>query len=264
MSITSPHSVASITSLDSGGISCIADQDNVIRPKRTIFRRCAALLKDASGVALIEFAVSLPLLLLFATAGLELANYVLTLKRVGEMAAMVADNASRMGAQNIINDKPISEAEINDVFTGAEMQSGGLNVAQNGRIILSSLQKNEDGGQTIKWQRCYGAGEFASSWGVEGDGATGSDFDGMGPQGSLVTASDGTAVMVVEVHYHYKPIMPVMFMPLGDLHESASFNVRDTRDLSGVHNDENVTVSHCTTTSPENNSDSGNTSAPAT
>lgn len=212
------------------------------RPLRGCARAC---LGDQSGLALVEFAISLPLLLLLSSAGLELANYVLTTKQIGEMATLVADNASRMGAQNIINNKPVSEAEINDVFIGASMQGSNLNIEDNGRIILSSLQKNADGGQTIAWQRCYGSLDYTSSWGEEGEGETGTDFPGMGPEVSRVTASSGTAVMVVEISYRYRRVMPFLFLPLDDIRESAAFNVRDTRDLTQIYNTENVQVSGC-------------------
>ena len=99
-------------------------------------------------MALVEFAMVLPFLMILATSALELTNYAITVKRVGELGVMVSDNASRMGAQSAINDKPISEAEINDVFIGADLQASGLNLAANSRIILSSLQLNGDGGQT--------------------------------------------------------------------------------------------------------------------
>ena len=107
-----------------------------------------SLRRSESGMALVEFAMVLPFLMILATSALELTNYAITVKRVGELGVMVSDNASRMGAQSAINDKPISEAEINDVFIGADLQASGMNLATNSRIILSSLQLNGDGGQT--------------------------------------------------------------------------------------------------------------------
>lgn len=199
-----------------------------------------------SGIALTEFAMAFPLLLLLATSGLELINYALTVKRVGELSVMVADNASRMGAQSAINNKPVSEAEINDVFIGADLQAGNLNLGQNGKIVLSSLERNSDGGQTIKWQRCFGGDSYHSAYGQAGTGATGTGFAGMGPTGSEITAAAGTAVMVVEVHYTYKRLMPLISLPVRDITELSAFNVRDSRDLSKVWNTENVTPSTCT------------------
>lgn len=199
-----------------------------------------------SGIALTEFAMVFPVLLLLATSGIELINYALTVKRVGELSVMVADNASRMGAQSAINNKPVSEADINDVFIGADLQAGNLNLGQNGKIVLSSLERNDDGGQTIKWQRCFGGDSYHSAYGPQGTGATGTGFAGMGPTGGEITAAAGTAVMVVEVHYTYKRLMPLISLPVRDITELSAFNVRDSRDQSKVWNTENVTPSACT------------------
>lgn len=213
---------------------------------RQRFARAVRLLPDdRSGLALVEFAMSFPLLLIMATSGLELANYVITMKRVGEIAGMVADNASRMGSQAVINNQPVSEAEINDVFTGADLQGGKLNLGRNGRIILSSLQRNNDGGQTIQWQRCFGALSQASAYGVEGTGATGTSFTGMGPTNNQVAAAQNTAVMVVEINYQYQRILPLLRLPLSMIRDVTAFNVRDGRDLSTPQNSENVTKSTC-------------------
>ena len=112
------------------------------------------ILRDARGVALTEFAFALPILLIMTAFGLELANYVLAIKRVGDLAVLVTDNASRMGTRSAgLSIQQISEAEINDVFTGAQLQDNLPDFERNGRIILSSLQRNADGGQWIAWQR---------------------------------------------------------------------------------------------------------------
>ena len=203
-------------------------------------------LQCQSGVALIEFALSLPILLILASSGIELINYALTVKRVGELAAMVADNASRMGAQSVINNKPISEAEINDVFIGADLQGAGLNLSQNGKIVLSSLQQNGSGGQMIKWQRCYGGNAYHSAYGLEDTGSTGNSFAGMGPTGQEIKAASGTAVMVVEINYTYKRLMPIISLPLRDITDFSAFNVRDSRDPGKPQNGDGVTPSMCT------------------
>ena len=203
-------------------------------------------LRCQSGVALTEFALSLPILLVLASSGLELINYALTVKRVGELAALVADNASRMGAQSAINNKPVSEAEINDVFIGADLQGSGLNLSQNGKIILSSLQQNSSGGQMIKWQRCFGGNAYHSAYGPEGTGSTGNSFPGMGAAGQEIQAASGTAVMVVEINYTYKRLVPIISLPITNITDFSAFNVRDSRDLGDPKNTENVTRSVCT------------------
>ena len=213
----------------------------------TRLRSFHSRLREAvAGIAIVEFALALPVLTLLSTTGIEYANYFVTRKQIGEIAAAVADNASRMGDQSALNNKPVSEAEINDLFTGASLQAGTrLNLAANSRIILSSLERNSSGGQWIHWQRCFGSKLHPSSYGAEGDGATGTSFPGMGPSTSRVTAAVGTAVMYVEIAYTYRPVIGIIPLPLQDMVETASFNVRDSRDLSGVYSSTGVTASTC-------------------
>lgn len=209
-------------------------------------RNAQRLLADTAGLALTEFAFCLPILMILMASGLELSNYVLATKRVGDLAAMVADNASRMGMRSAgLSVHQISEAEINDVFTGAELQADLPDFTENGRIILSSLQRNADDGQWIAWQRCFGNNGLGSSFGDEGDGASGTAFAGMGPLDNRVQAARGTAVMFVEVTYNYDPVFPFMSLPAQTLREFAVFNVRESRDLNMPRNAENVEVQVC-------------------
>ncbi|ASJ89480.1 hypothetical protein [Porphyrobacter sp. CACIAM 03H1] len=202
--------------------------------------------KDSEGLALTEFAFALPLLLILLSFGIELANFVFATKRIGDLAVLVADNASRMGTRSAgLSIHQISEAEINDVFIGAELQANMGDLAENGRIILSSLQRNAQGGQWIAWQRCFGQNPVGSAYGVEGDGASGTGFPGMGPAGNQVQAAAGTAVMVVEIYYNYEPVIPIMSIPPQPISEMAVFNVRESRDLNAPRNAEGVEVSVC-------------------
>ncbi|MEY2926594.1 MAG: hypothetical protein RL367_1071, partial [Pseudomonadota bacterium] len=109
---------------------------------------------------------------------------------------------------------------------------GDMNILTNGRVILSSLQQNPSGGQWIAWQRCIGAKVVTSSYGVQGDGATGTAFLGMGPAVARVQAPPGTAVMFVEIIYDYKPLFTTVFIPAKTIKYHASFIVRDERQLA--------------------------------
>jgi len=80
---------------------------------------------------------------------------------------------------------------------------------------------------------------------VEGTGATGTSFTGMGPTNNQVAAAQNTAVMVVEINYQYQRILPLLRLPLSMIRDVTAFNVRDSRDLSKPQNSENVTKSTC-------------------
>lgn len=204
------------------------------------------ILRDVRGVALTEFAFALPILLVVTAFGLELANYVHAIKRIGDLAVMVTDNASRMGTRSEgLSVQQISEAEINDVFVGAQLQGNLPNFERNGRVVLSSLQRNADGGQWIAWQRCYGEGAFSSAYGVEGEGEKGTSFEGMGPPDQRVQAPAGSSVMVTEIYYTYEPIFPITGVKTSPIAEFAAFNTRANRDLSAPRNPEKVEISSC-------------------
>ena len=206
----------------------------MIRPATRRFAR--RLRYCASGVAMVEFAMALPFVLATGLYAVETANLAVVNMRVAQMAAHIADNASRVGDTSVLEDRKVYESDINDLLVGAGLQAGAaLDVYRHGRVVISSLQVDDDTGyQTIQWQRCRGAKLFASAYGEEGDGLDGS-LDGMGRPGQLVTAVEGEAVIYVEVAYDYQPLVSDIFASGDDIRSEASFMVRDDRDLTGLH-----------------------------
>lgn len=206
------------------------------RPLTAILKRLANLRRDTSAVAMIEMGFALPALIFTSFAGLETANLMITHTRISSVALSVADNASRIAAGSALAQPQVREADINDVFLGAQNQSGDLDIRANGRIIISSLETNITGGQWIHWQRCYGNQPYASSYGAQGTGLVGNTFPGMGPAGREVTASDGAPVMFVEVYYDYRPFMFGAWIGDNLISYNAAFGVRDARDTSNIFN----------------------------
>lgn len=190
------------------------------------------LKRDRSGLALIEFAFSLPIFIGLGFYGVEVSNLAITQMKMSQIALNMADNASRIGTLNsTLGAKVISEDQINDVFQAAAIQAGAAGIYQDGRTVLSSLEVNADGGQTIMWQRCKGILFDDSDYGPEGTGKTGTSFTGMGPPGEKIAASTGTAVMYVELTYVYEPLFGNMFMEDKELHQEAAYTVRDAREI---------------------------------
>jgi Flp pilus assembly protein TadG len=179
---------------------------NVVFPKaRTLLR---ALRRDAAGMALIEFAYGLPVLLALGLGGMEIANLAVIRMRLSQIGMMVADNMARVGEDDGTSEKRLFESNVNDVFEAARIQGTPVDLVNRGRIIVSSLQQNASGGQWITWQRCYGAKtSFTSSFGTAGAGRTVTTFAGMGPAGAEIKAPPSSIIMFVEVAYQYKAIV---------------------------------------------------------
>lgn len=204
------------------------------RPVNILRRGLRAIARDRRGVALIEFAYSLPIMALLAFTGLELVNYVTAHLRVNQIAISLADNASR-AKQEVVGSNPrFRELDANESIRAAQLQGGSLDLARHGRVILSSLEVNDDGGQWIHWQRCGGAKSYGSRWGDQGTGATGTDFGGMGIGTRNVQSEENFAIMYAEVYYDYQPLVLDHFIPDQTIYKSAAMYVRDDRDLSGA------------------------------
>jgi len=214
-----------------------------MKPHYTIKALISGLKKNTSGLALIEFALGLPVFLTLALGGMELANLASAHLRVSQIAMAVADNASRV-------DPSIDEFDIYEVFAGAMVMGESLDFETNGRVILSSLQHNGlaggDEGQVINWQRCMGDLTDGSLYGIEGAGRTDDSLKtGMGPAGKEIIADDGTAVMFVEVIYNYQQLIPGEALNKQIRYETA-FNVR-SRNIFDISNASSpaLTVKSC-------------------
>ena len=195
------------------------------------------LAASREGVAATEFAIVLPFLLGAGLMGLEVANRVLVQMRVSQIASQIADNASRIGDTSTLQDRKIYESDVNDLFRGAGLQGGArFGLYENGRVIISSLEvvPDTEDQQYIHWQRCLGAKNHVSSYGIEGDGLI-AGLPGMGPAGEEVLAFPDEAVIFVEVVYDYQSAVGETFGFSDEVTATASFIVRDDRDLSQIY-----------------------------
>ncbi|OZA93397.1 MAG: hypothetical protein B7X57_05185 [Erythrobacter sp. 34-65-8] len=204
------------------------------------FRR---LLRDQRAVAITEMALAAPLVLTAALGGLEAANLAVTHMKVSQAALMIADNASRIGDDTALINRPITETDMIDLLMGADLQAGGqINLYRFGRVIISSLETDPDdpsgSQQWIHWQRCKGILPAESSYGEEGDGKGDPSFVGMGPEGEEVLAMPGDAVMFVEVIYEYQPLITDAWVGDRMIRTYASFTVRDSRDLTQIYQED--------------------------
>jgi hypothetical protein len=238
-------------------------------PKKSTFSKFLTRLKnDNSGLALVEFAVSLPFFMGLSIGGFEMANYALLHMRLNQLTINSADGAARMGEGNPLQAKRITELMINDVFAGTirEGQSvllGGAHqfidpssedktptLRGNALIILSSVEEVQDFDEDdpkyrIRWQRCVGQGDhFSSNY---GDPDTTTEVDGVGPAGRQVNPPPGGAVMFVELQYLYRPTILTGFNRLTErtISQTAAMVVREDRDFSQIFNPQGVNQSLC-------------------
>jgi Flp pilus assembly protein TadG len=202
------------------------------RPARRFAKLVSRLGRDRSANSLIEFAYSLPLFLTLGMYGTELAYMATVNMQVSQMAMALADNASRLGqADNSAITPKVYNTDIDSIMSGAMKQGAGINFQANGRLILSSLEKDTaTSRQYIHWQKCRGSLTTQNSaYGPTGYGLTGTAITGLGK--TAIKADTGSAVMFVEAYYSYKPLFGAMFVKNVKFAQEAAFMIRDDRDL---------------------------------
>lgn len=183
------------------------------------------LVGNKSGVAMIEFALSLLFLLPVTLTGIETANLVISTLRLNQLAMMAADNVARYRGG-------IDEAQVDEVMTGLAFAGRAINFGEQGRAIVSTVEPNgqtgTQAGYKITWQRCFGMKNVVSSYGLEGAGATDASLAaGVGPNGNKIKPVDNNALIFAELRYTYRPIVGSAFMPARELSSLQSFTVRD-------------------------------------
>ena len=204
--------------------------------------------KNNKGVALIEFAFGLPIMLLAGIAGLETVNYILVHQQLSQLAMLVADNAARTIDQ-------MDEVSVNEIFFGADATAGQIDIGENGRIVLTQLTHNgltgADEGNWVRWQRCYGelgaSSNLRSAYGRTNDGRfDGSLANGFGTATNQIAATPTSPINFVEIYYDYQPLInnPItnQFFEQGErITYTAAFVVRERLDqrlsnISGLPN----------------------------
>lgn len=220
-------------------------------------RRMRHLLRATRGVALIEFALTMPLVLGVGAWGTEMAWLAITHLRVSQVALNLADTSSRVGLLGSSNITQLREADIADVLTSARLQGAALDLTNRGRITISSLEQQTAGSQYLHWQRCLGMrsgtgydSNYDRSNGTmdrgDGIGTSASSAgvampNGMGDTAATrVSAPVGSGVMYIEVSYDYKPVFSTYWVPGGAsatrIRYTASYVVRDRRDFTQIYN----------------------------
>ena len=201
---------------------------------------------DVRGLALVEFAITAPILITLGLAGAEVTNMAVAVMRVNQISTAISDNIAR------VRDS-IDEADVNEALLSAKFIGTGINFNANGRVVASSVEPNGQtgttAGQYIRWQRCTGALNVTDSqpkYGIEGKGLNNASLPYMGVSTRKIVAGSGSALIFVEVTYKYQPLVSARFFGTPVLRSESVYNVRE-RNSQVLGTVAGTTASVCTT-----------------
>jgi Flp pilus assembly protein TadG len=176
--------------------------------------RCAwrswRLLCCAAGNVAVEFALSVPVILMMMLGSVEMARFVILHQKMDRVATTMSDLVSRA--------ETITESQISDIFTAAGQVAEPFDLASLGVVIVSSVTNADGTGATIAWQRSGGGSYSAvSDLGVEGDEP---DL----PDGFEVR--EGETAIIAEVFYDFTPFLSELIVEPQVIHRSAHHRPR--------------------------------------
>jgi hypothetical protein len=184
------------------------------RPARTPARGGARawprLLRCAAGNVAVEFALSVPVILMMMLGSAEMARFIILHQKMDRVATTISDLVSRA--------ETITESQIADIFTAAGQVAEPFDLAGLGVVIVSSVTNADGTGATIAWQRS-GGGDFSadSELGVAGD-------EPNLPPGFEVR--EGETAIISEVFYDFAPFLSELIVEPQVIHRSAHHRPR--------------------------------------
>jgi Flp pilus assembly protein TadG len=159
------------------------------------------LLAHQSGIAMIEFALALPLLCILFFGAVEITRFAIAHQKIDKIAFSMADLATQRNA--------VTRAELNQYAQAANQIMEPFGFA--GSIIFSSVSSS-----TVSTPNCPVTPPATSTMCINWQHvATGGDASQIGAAGRTATppggyrVSPGQDIIVVEVYYSYTPLMRV-------------------------------------------------------
>ncbi len=150
-------------------------------------------LRDERGVAAIEFAYALPILITILMGTFEAGRFILLHQKL--------DRASTSVADLVTQESSLTAAMLEDFYLAAERQTMPFDLPTEGRVFVSSVTLQDvDEEPEVIWQ-CNGGGALTGQTSVIGTEGGEADLPSTFP---LV---QGENTIVAEVLYSYEPFL---------------------------------------------------------
>lgn len=147
------------------------------------------------GISSVEFALTVPVLVLLFTSLAETGLYLLLHVKLQHAAVSVADLITR--------DESVNESTVSDLFEAVPQILSPFSIGEDGVVVVSAVGRDGNDPTRVLWQR-RGAGPLVRDSDIGAEGDTVADPEGI-PVGPDET------VVVAELFYNYEPIVMPIF-----------------------------------------------------
>jgi Flp pilus assembly protein TadG len=144
-----------------------------------LMRRLKNLVGDARGVAAVEFAMLLPLMMTLYLGVVEVSQGIAISRKVTLTTRTLSDLASRVST--------ISAAEMTDILAASSSVLAPYPVS-NLKVVLTSIKIDADGNATVAWSESLNGNKKTGSIGLD-----------------AALAVPNTSLIMSEAEYAYKP-----------------------------------------------------------
>ncbi|MBY0427801.1 MAG: pilus assembly protein [Alphaproteobacteria bacterium] len=161
--------------------------------KHALFRQFR---DDTRGVAAVELALVLPMMLMLFLGVVEISNYVLINERTEKMTHTIADVVSQ--------GETITIAELDNILAATSEIMKPFPFSERGMVIITSVYRAVGDTPKVAWQY-QGGGTLKN---------TQSSFGGTGFASPLppgFTLNEKETVIIAEVYYNHQNLVTTMF-----------------------------------------------------
>jgi Flp pilus assembly protein TadG len=160
-------------------------------------RRLARLVRDRRGIAATEFALILPILVMFSAGTIEYSRLIMINQKLQSGAFILADLTAR--------DKTLSEEQLENIFLAIDNVIQPFDFASDGKAIVTSVGVDASDDAEVNWQR-EGEGDLAATSEIGEAGGTATLPDDL-------EVSEGETVIAAEVFYSFEPLFGIGLAP---------------------------------------------------
>lgn len=180
------------------------------------------------GVAYIEFAISISVLLLVFIGAVEVSRYELIIQKMEKTVSTIADVVAQSVPSN--GNGGTDAQTLLPIMNDVPNMMAPYGFSSNGRAIISDVSTNQNGGSSIpivNWQYC-GGGTLAVKSAIGSQG--GNAIYPFSPNFLNYTFDtvNTDEVIIGEIYYNFTPIFPTSVLTAIQLSRSALYVPRFT------------------------------------